>query len=503
MKLYFTHLFFALLFTTSILYAKSDIEECNGPYKGKTIESQVLTRIIDDHRELIEWINSNGAHSEAYEQIKKDERYANLCGSLLAGAYLEDAELGYANLEGVNLAFSNLKGADLKWTNLKGAILGLANLEGADLVFANLKGADLQKVNLKDAFMGGTNLEGVNLREANLEGARIEEVFGKSSLKGVDLIRANLEGAYLQGVNLEGADLIDANLKGADLVSANLKGADLGGANLEGADLRGANLEGADLYFTNLEGADFSEAVLRDVNLSMANLKNTNFELSMDSDLTSTKLHNLRNLKLVRFEALSNSVVELRNEYRKAGMRQEERDVTYAIKHRERELLLEKEGRGLGARLESFFMYIAFEATTEWGRRPGRALQLLLWSIVFFSFFYLVSLQAPEKAAAIWRIRPKERLLDVDADDPQEVRELVPFNGFWRSIPYALYFSLLSAFHFGWRDLNVGNWIVRLQLTESTFRATGWVRIASGIQSLLCVYLLAIWALTYFGRPFE
>jgi hypothetical protein len=34
-------------------------------------------------------------------------------------------------------------------------------------------------------------------------------------------------------------------------------------------------------------------------------------------------------------------------------------------------------------------------------------------------------------------------------------------------------------------------------------RATGWVRVAAGVQSLLSVYLIALWVLTYFGRPFE
>jgi hypothetical protein len=33
--------------------------------------------------------------------------------------------------------------------------------------------------------------------------------------------------------------------------------------------------------------------------------------------------------------------------------------------------------------------------------------------------------------------------------------------------------------------------------------ATGWVRMVSGLQSLLNVYLLVLWVLTYFGRPFE
>ncbi len=67
----------------------------------------------------------------------------------------------------------------------------------------------------------------------------------------------------------------------------------------------------------------------------------------------------------------------------------------------------------------------------------------------------------------------------------------------------AFYFSLLSAFQIGWREFNVGSWISRLQPREYTLRATGWVRVVAGIQSLLSVYLLALSVLTYFGDPFE
>ena len=72
------------------------------------------------------------------------------------------------------------------------------------------------------------------------------------------------------------------------------------------------------------------------------------------------------------------------------------------------------------------------------------------------------------------------------------------------SVPLiGLYFSLLSAFSLGWRELNAGTWIARVQPREYVLRATGWVRTVAGIQSLLSVYLLALWVLTYFGRPFE
>ena len=66
-----------------------------------------------------------------------------------------------------------------------------------------------------------------------------------------------------------------------------------------------------------------------------------------------------------------------------------------------------------------------------------------------------------------------------------------------------LYFSLLSAFHIGWRELSLGTWLSRVQPREYQLVATGWVRTVSGLQSIISVYLLALWILTYFGRPFE
>jgi hypothetical protein len=62
---------------------------------------------------------------------------------------------------------------------------------------------------------------------------------------------------------------------------------------------------------------------------------------------------------------------------------------------------------------------------------------------------------------------------------------------------------ILSAVLIDWRDLNVGKWIARLQPREYSLRATGWVRFVSGLQSLISVYLIALWVLTYFGRPFD
>ena len=80
--------------------------------------------------------------------------------------------------------------------------------------------------------------------------------------------------------------------------------------------------------------------------------------------------------------------------------------------------------------------------------------------------------------------------------------ERLSLRGSWAALGRGLHFSLLSAFHLGFRDLNVGNWLARVQTRESGLQALGWVRAMAGLQSLLSLYLLAIWVLTYFGRPF-
>ena len=94
------------------------------------------------------------------------EKENNTIKDTLEEAYLEGADLGYANLEGADLGYANLGGADLGYANLRGA-----NLRGADLGYANLRGANLRGANLRGAELEGANLAGADLRGANLRGA--------------------------------------------------------------------------------------------------------------------------------------------------------------------------------------------------------------------------------------------------------------------------------------------------------------------------------------------
>jgi hypothetical protein len=121
-------------------------------------------------------------------------------------AYLQGANLRYANLQGANLRDANLRDANLQVANLRDAYL-----QGANLRDANLRDANLQGANLRDADLQGANLQGANLRDANLQGANLQDAY---------LQDAYLQDAYLQGAYLQGAYLQDAYLQGAYLQDA-------------------------------------------------------------------------------------------------------------------------------------------------------------------------------------------------------------------------------------------------------------------------------------------
>lgn len=391
------------------------------------------------------------------------------------------------------------KKANLSKVNLNGANLKGANLRGADLSDANLSGADLSKADLSEA-----NLSGVDLFEANLS----DSLLYAANLSEADLTKVKLRKQFLRAINLSGALLRWTDLSGSDMRSADLSKAMLFETNLSNTDLFDADLSEAHLAFTDLRGAD----------LESVNLSGAFFEPKPGWLPGVGGLLGITGLDSLRFSGASSyAVVELREIYKKAGMREEERQVTFALNHNRRinaweEIReSEKEAQQTGqmvwisreiGRLENYFQLFFFEWTCDYGMTPGRPLRIILLGIFLFIIPYFVALRSSNPRTGIWRLLPADRVLDrKEKDAPVKLHTKGWWD--WRAWGLAFYFSILSAFHIGWRDLNVGSWIARLQRREYHLRATGWVRTVSGLQSLLSVYMLALWALTYFGRPFD
>jgi uncharacterized protein YjbI with pentapeptide repeats len=316
----------------------------------------------------------------------------------------------------------------------------------------------------------------------------------RANLCNANLTYADLHRALLRGANLSGADLQGADLRQADLLNANLRK-----ANMRGANLRDAFLVDADLSEVDLTDADVSYAALNNSKMSGTNLAEVRFAMNNQKladhpiklpDMES--LSNARNLSLIRIDhsmLTTSQFVMLREEFKKNGKREQERAITAALKR--------MEARNTNW-LEKWFLFIAFDLTTEYGASPSRALLIFVFLVVVFAIPYAFALTR-EKGGGVWMIWSNDSVqLGAGSNIPKRLRA--------RGIHvahHAVKFSFVSALSIGWGDFEIGNWITRMQPNEYTLCATGWVRSVSGIQSLISVYLLALWAWTYFGRPFE
>ena len=394
--------------------------------------------------------------------------------------------------------------------DLHGAWLDGANLSGANLRDANLSSAFLSGANLSGAFLNGANLSGAWLDGANLSGADLGgPLLRGANLSGAYLFRAFLSGANLSGANLNGAWLSDANLSGANLIRSNLNGAWLDGANLSGADLSDADLSGADVFGADLARADFEPRSLPELRLIAA----------------------AESLELLTYNTNPDALVQLRKQFEDGGFREQERKITYAIKRQETELSCKRctstklpggatraivsSSHSVLANCGSFVLNkVFFDWTCQYGMSPGRPLilGLLLWllcSVLYFGFMHTSG------HAGLHRVygqtvggeqsaRRRVERISIQNITRSGVARLHP-QFFWREcllLRTAMFFSLMSAFNIGFRDINFGRWLRLLTRQEFDMKAVGWARVVAGWQSLISMYLIALWVLSYFGRPF-
>lgn len=169
----------------------------------------------------------------------------------------------------------------------------------------------------------------------------------------------------------------------------------------------------------------------------------------------------------------------------------------------------EHENVGRFAWIGGLLRIVGFDLTTAYGIQPTHALTLIgyLWGI--FTLVYMWPIRrVPEftgKSGGIFQVFPSDRIVET-AIEPTVVKEpkvvRVKAANWWSALRWASYFSLLSSINIGFQQITPGDWIHRLQGREYSLQAVGWVRKLAGAQSLLSVYLLAMWVLTEFGRPF-
>ncbi|WP_353570564.1 pentapeptide repeat-containing protein [Candidatus Albibeggiatoa sp. nov. BB20] len=382
----------------------------------------------------------------------------------------------------------------------------------------NLCGANLQGLNLSRKNLSMANLMYAELQNANLTASNLSRIWlDGASLQKAQLIKANLSQAYLYNVVFEEANLVRANLTEAEASNVNFTGAELVEANLSKAILHEANLTRANLFYAILSDSDFSNA----------NLSESTFYPKVNSypdplSLVPTFHHRDELFKDVQYydtHAGSPVLASLRAAYRKSGMRETERIITNLL-----QLQIQEQNwkQGGWERVGSVLSYILFNLTSAYGLEPQRPLSLLVDSILLFAFIYWIALRIDSKHnyfEVVWesnvltssgRRGIKKGGHGLDAYHPLRFKRCCGDSWFkqllleFKMLRISLYFSVLSAFHIGWKQYNVGVWIKQLQPREFSLRVRkGWMRSISGFQSLLSIYLMVIWILTQFGRPFD
>jgi uncharacterized protein YjbI with pentapeptide repeats len=409
----------------------------------------------------------------------------------------------------------HIKSGDTNWRREARSHPELANLCYTDLSKATLSQATLSHANLEEANLSHANLSDTNLRFAHLEGANLRF----AHLERADLAAAYLEGAVLYDANLTRAVLYDANLTRANLRFAHLEGANLRFAHLERADLAAAYLEGADLRFAHLERAVLYDTQVSKATLAYADLTDATYApVSEPPDAYVAGIRGLSTLHAKFGEEIG--LVQLRKLLQGAGLRDDERAVTYSIERNvTRDQLSSlwepcpRQSRCFAwshfwrfAWIGGFLRFVAFDITTAYGLHPTRALGLIVLLGTVLTPVYMRAMLHPTATSGVVQVFPEDRL-DGTAGNPaakKERKEIVVQAKTWRdALRPAVYFSLISAANIGFEQFTPGDWIRRLQGREYSLEAVGWVRKVAGAQALLSVYLLAIWVLTQFGRPFE
>jgi uncharacterized protein YjbI with pentapeptide repeats len=452
--------------------ANTQLVGCHSPHPGKIFDMTLLKPFLEAHQE---WLRSNQTTQPAS---------MDLCDVNLQGLKLNNLDLSYINFSGSDLSNTNLQGT---------------NLSHANLMETYFRGANLSESNLQNA----------NLQESILEGAELNQA---------DLRQANLNHANLTQANLKGANLLLSNLKNANLTRADLTGADLRWADLTGADLSEANLKNANLGNANLTSAHLQNTILENAILTEANLNSAIYEPKLHALPDLMAFHTVKNFDNIQFQDYNDgqaALTELRTAYELIGVRSMERLITSTIKYQEMISDLKKGGWDY---FSAAFNFVFFYLSSNFGADPGRPLKIFLVAFFIFALIYRIALSKPSKSSCIiitWtpkRFYLWKKTQSID-EYPQKLTRVLKTSKFFekrKSIRYqlrylrvALFFSVLSAFSIVWREVNVNNWIYLLQSREFTLNARGWVQIVTGIQALLSAYLIVLWILTYFGRPFE
>jgi uncharacterized protein YjbI with pentapeptide repeats len=375
------------------------------------------------------------------------------------------------------------KGVNGKPANFRGAILSGDDLGNVDLWGADLKGTVLNGANLAGAVLGPTR-----------QGEQQSKIAPGAFAIGAPMFFSAEVGGVTYGFRPHPTDLShslaykvvfrDADLSHTDLEFSRFPDSDLSDADLTGANLSHASLVGTNLNHANFTDVDLFEAVLEPTSVSGL-----------------VGVESAKHLETVTFEKSPSGLIQLRKLLRDQGFLEQPRKLTYAINRQQADL---------DSSTERWFKKVAFDLTCQYGMSPGRCLRLvlLLW-VVFSVLFYIAIHKRGWMLLRVTRRQgysEKTRQLcmwhtpDLRSGGLRRCIARLRFE--FRVVRASIFFSLVNAFSIGYKEFSIGQWLLLLSKRQYEIRPSKWARTLAGVQSLLTVYLFALWLLTYFGQPF-
>jgi uncharacterized protein YjbI with pentapeptide repeats len=157
----------------------------------------------------------------------------------LAGAKLQCFDLSNLAFNGVSLSNANLQQANLTGTSLCGADLNDTKLQWADITNTDFQNAHLERANLSESDCSSVVLRGANLRYATMLNVNLTN----AKLQGADLTNATLQGSVLSHVRFNGANLKYTDIDGAMVTNSQFDSA----TSFVETSLRGVALKSVDL----------------------------------------------------------------------------------------------------------------------------------------------------------------------------------------------------------------------------------------------------------------
>ena len=208
-------------------------------------------------------------------------------------------------------------------------------------------------------------------------------------------------------------------------------------------------------------------------------------------------------MELMTYADNPGPLTQLRKQFQEFGYRKQEREITCALNRVE---------ASRDSFPERWFRSIVFEWTCRYGLSPWRPLGIILWLWALFSAAYVLFMYSPSPSGIYFVSTHWNR----GKSNSQGVRirgKRTKATKWWKApwvwlehnmhvLRTAAFFSLISAFDIGFREINVGRWLQMMTKREYRLKPAGWVRTISASQSILSVLMVALWLLTYFGRPF-